>query len=66
MNPPMCAHTATPLDTSGFTCESDGKAVITCTTNHHINTSHAGTGITRMMMMKMKSMLTRTLGYNTR
>lgn len=61
-NPPMCAQTATPLDTSGLTAISSGKPEMTCHANHIINTSHAGIAITFQNTIKTKSMLIRIFG----
>ena len=41
--PPMCAQTATPLDTSGrIPPVTSGSAPITCHPNHHKSTAQAG------------------------
>ena len=60
----MCAHTATPPDSSGR--PGAMYAVSTCSPNHQINTIHAGIAKTRKKITKMNSMLTRTFGYSTR
>ena len=65
-NPPTCAQTATPPDTSGRIGDSCGSPVSTCSANHQSSTSHAGMAMTLKKMMKMNSMLTRTRGYSTR
>src|SRR4051812_10253536 len=65
-NPPTCAHTATPPETSGRIGESCGRPVRTWRKNHQSSTSHAGMAITLKKMMKMNSMFTRTRGYSTR